>query len=370
MTKVLYISHIFQSSGWGDAARNYCLALDSVGIDVVCRAIKLNGDNYQPDEKFQSFLSKDSHDCDYVVQHVLPSFLSFNSSFQKNVSLFVAESKGWNFSGWHHYINHCADELFIPNSEMAEDCTSFIKVPIKIVPHATDVNKFTKSYAPLDLPLVGYNFYFIGELTRRKRVSALIAAFNMEFKKSEPVNLILKLSKPGQTPDQLGHETQELCRQIKSGLKIYRDLMSYPTELIIASRLSDEDMMRLHEFGDCCVSASYGEAWGLTSAEAMFYGNSVICPNCGGPKDYLKDYSRGQLISGKWESCIGTNNETFENYNTAKEMWYNANIYELRKAMRLAYESGKIKDRASGLKQAEKYSHKNVGKIMKKALES
>ena len=40
--KVLYIGHYRDVSGWARAASDYILAMDSVGIDVVCRPIKLN----------------------------------------------------------------------------------------------------------------------------------------------------------------------------------------------------------------------------------------------------------------------------------------------------------------------------------------
>ena len=34
--KVLYIGHYKEFGGWAEAAKSYILALDSVGVDVVC----------------------------------------------------------------------------------------------------------------------------------------------------------------------------------------------------------------------------------------------------------------------------------------------------------------------------------------------
>ena len=42
--KVLYISNYKDGTGWGNAATDYILAMDSVGIDVVCRSISFNGE--------------------------------------------------------------------------------------------------------------------------------------------------------------------------------------------------------------------------------------------------------------------------------------------------------------------------------------
>ena len=39
--KVLYLGHYREFSGWAKAAIDQILALDSVGVDVVCRSIDL-----------------------------------------------------------------------------------------------------------------------------------------------------------------------------------------------------------------------------------------------------------------------------------------------------------------------------------------
>ena len=42
--KVLYIGHYKEQGGWAQAATDYILALDSVGVDVVCRNVTLTRD--------------------------------------------------------------------------------------------------------------------------------------------------------------------------------------------------------------------------------------------------------------------------------------------------------------------------------------
>ena len=39
--KILYLGHYKEGTGWSKAAIDYIMALDSVGVDVVCRNIKL-----------------------------------------------------------------------------------------------------------------------------------------------------------------------------------------------------------------------------------------------------------------------------------------------------------------------------------------
>tara|TARA_Y100000356_G_scaffold108495_1_gene94854 strand:+ start:502 stop:744 length:243 start_codon:yes stop_codon:yes gene_type:complete len=49
--KVLYFGHYKEGTGWAQAAIDYILALDSVGVDVVCRNINLTGVEHQVPKK-------------------------------------------------------------------------------------------------------------------------------------------------------------------------------------------------------------------------------------------------------------------------------------------------------------------------------
>ena len=50
--KVLYLGYYRDGTGWAKAAQNYILALQSAGVDVVPRYVKLNDvDGEVPDRK-------------------------------------------------------------------------------------------------------------------------------------------------------------------------------------------------------------------------------------------------------------------------------------------------------------------------------
>jgi glycosyltransferase involved in cell wall biosynthesis len=367
--KLLYISHCLQSSGWGRAARDLCLALDSVGVDVVCRPVKLNGDSYIPTGRFKQLLEKDASGANICISHVLPHFLNYDGHFKRNIAYFVAETLDWNHSGWHHYINNGADELWVPNTEMAENCRDFITLPVKVVPHAMDCSVYSQNHEIYAIPeLAGaYNFYFVGEFNRRKRLGALIQAFNLEFKKTEPVNLVLKVYKHGTNPKDLADEVHNLAREIKRGLKLYSKVEDYPQELVVSDYLDEKSLFKLHNTCDCFVNTSFGEAWMYPACDAMGMGNKVISGNYGGPRDFLSEYTGAILVDGEYVSVIGMN-DTFQNYNTGRERWYNTSVEQIRRAMRHCYKSGKRKTK-TGIDCINKFSYENVGKVMKSLLE-
>ena len=61
--KILYIGHYKEGSGWSNAAINNILALDSIGIDVVCRNIKLTNSENEVPERIKELEQK--HDFEF-----------------------------------------------------------------------------------------------------------------------------------------------------------------------------------------------------------------------------------------------------------------------------------------------------------------
>jgi glycosyltransferase involved in cell wall biosynthesis len=116
---------------------------------------------------------------------------------------------------------------------------------------------------------------------------------------------------------------------------------------------------------------SYGEAWSIPAFDAMGFGKTPICSNTGGMADYIGD--SGILIDGRWEPVSGMT-DTFADLFTGEEDWYSVDVNQLRRAMRKIYtmksseqeEYSKMK--RNGLVQAQKYSHENIGKLIKELL--
>lgn len=363
--KVLYISHHRQRSGSGEAARNYLRSLKAAGIEVSAKPIKLAGDLDNVPEDIRRMEETSSENCEVCIQHVLPHYLDYNGNFRKNIAVLITETVGWENSGWASYVN-TMDEVWVPNAD-AKKYANIIP-PIKVVPHASNLSKFD-SVKPLKIPELegGYTFYYIGEHNRRKRISAFIEAFHLEFSSNEPVNILLKVHKPNKPAQETFKEVVDLCNQIKSGLKLYPDVSRYHSEIVMAQYMSDQEILSLHKACDCFVLTSYGEAWSYPTFDAAALGKQVIAPCFGGPKDFLKSSTNHQLTNGDFVPCIGSN-ETFQFLNTGREEWYSVDLQQLRYEMRQAYV-----DYLDGYNQKTpldmtKYSYKQVGELMKEKI--
>lgn len=370
--KVLFIAHYREGTGWGQAAQEWILALDSVGIDVVPRPIKLN--NNQPDIplKIRELENKSSKDCSICIQNVLPHLMDYNGHFDKNIGIFFADTSSIKYSSWPQRLN-LMDELWVPNEDMLLSCAlSDIIVPIKRIPCATDIRKFNIEYDKLDIPELSdtFVFYTVGDSVRRKNLPALIKAFHLEFSINEPVSLLIKTTKYGMSPDDVFANTKHMCDRVKEGLKIYPNIIDYKKEFIITEHVENHIMNKIHTTGDCYVSPSFGEAWNIPAFNAMGFGNTPICARVGGPKDYLKGSSN--FVKGAWEPVFGMN-ETFIDICTGRENWFNISVLDLQRQMRKAYERKPdilATIQKNDFDRLKDYSYETIGNKMKELLDA
>jgi glycosyltransferase involved in cell wall biosynthesis len=366
--KVLYIGHYKEKSGWGQAARDYILAMDSVGIDVVPRALKLGNPSATLPARLLELEQKSPLSSTICVQHVLPHYMKYDSSFQKNIGFFVAETSNIKYTSWPGHLN-LMDEVWVPcNSMIRDGFSNGITKPMKLVPHTFNMEEYQKPYPKLNLPITNkFTFYFIGEFNRRKHISALIKAFHTEFTINEPVELVLKVNKYGTNPEQLANEIKGFCNSIKDGLKLYKDPSRYKPEIIITVDISREDILRLHSTCDCFVAPSYGEAWCIPAWEAMAMGKLVITSATGGMLDYIDAERNGFLVGGSMEPVFGQV-DTFEEFGTAREKWFDISTHRFMDNMRRVYELPRTRKAEIGCEahmSAFKYGYEPIGNLIK-----
>jgi glycosyltransferase involved in cell wall biosynthesis len=365
--KTLFISNYRDNTGWAHAAQSYILAMDTAGLDVVPRCIKLNNTQGEVPQRILDLEKKSDKKCDIVIQNVLPHMMSYSGKFDKNIGLCYVETSSFTDSSWPQYLN-MMDEVWVPSTYNVTACeNSFVNKPIRNVPIAVDKNKFVKGYQPLNIPETDhrFTFYFIGENTKRKNLATLLQAFHTEFRVTEPVHLVIKTSQPGsQNPEK---DIQEFIKRVKVSLKLYKNPSDYKAETLVLGQLSEEDMCQLHATGDCLVVPSYGESWNIPCQEAMLFGNTPIYTSGLGMDDYC-DPSMG---IGSHSIPAMETLDTFPDLCTARETWRQPNLSGLRKIMREIYEDKKFRENVSqnDMNELDNHSYEVVGNKIKNLLE-
>ncbi len=369
--KILFLSISSYGSGYWHAACGYLRAMQAAGLDVVFRHVNLN--NSEPDySDFKELMDKSEDGCNICIQHTLPSLFCFDGRFDECIGLFAWETDRIS-PAWAKACNAMSRVFVINNLQYGACLSSGVKVPIGIIPHACDINKYFKEYGGENSyikelkNLPSFKFYTIGEFTKRKNLGALVKAFHLEFEPAEPVDLVIKSSKEGISSGECFHRVSTFCNEIKEGLKLYgANLTQYKKELIITDKMSENDLMALHQECDCFVQPSYGEAFSLPAFDAMCFGKiPIVTKNAG--YEYIEDGVTGYLIESYSEPVFSVLDTTPDIY-SGRENWKQVDISNLRKLMRLAYitkeDTWKQFHQKSSV-SASKHSYNSIGQLIK-----
>ena len=374
--KVLYIGHYKEFGGWGRAATDQILALDRAGVDVVCRNITLTADKPNLEPRLLELESKSIEGCDVCIQHILPHHLVGTKSFRKNIAFLEAETYSIKPLAWFEQLKQM-DEVWVANEDLKNSLDrDGVGVPVTVVHHATDIEKYQKRYNPLNIRGLenSFKFYYAGDINDRKNLESIAACFHSEFDKSEDVALIMKVKKFGHNPQQTQSVLDSTMQEVKKRIRIYDDLSEYKREIVISDEVSEQDMMSIHQFCDCFVCPTHGEAWSIPSLDAMAFGNTPICSNFGGPKEFIAGEDTGKLIDGVFSVCQ-CSDSAFPDMFTGREYWFQPCEKQIREQMRSYYEdfkknpiAYKVRTRAAGMDNVKRFSYEKIGQRMLEVL--
>lgn len=368
--KVLYIGHYKENTGWSKAAIDLISSICTTDIDVVCRNIKLTNNEYSIPQSILKLEEKPLENIDICIQHVLPHHLVGTSKFKKNISYYVGESDTILHNPWFNSLK-LMDEIWVPNHTSVTNIQNDGFKNVKYVPHTFDLSRYVRTDSKLDFGSDNYKFkfYYIADLNDRKNIESIIRCFHSEFGSYEPVALVLKIKRYGLENSELEKHVIEICHNVKKHMRIYNDLNSYHKEIILSGETNDEFIHKLHNSCDCLINTTHGEGWSIPAFEAMCYGNTPICCNEGGPKEFIQpdDKNTGTLINGVMTIC-NHSDPAFPNIFTGQEHWFTPDEQEIKRAMRFYYENRNNTDKEAGLKHAENFSYETVGNKIKELL--
>lgn len=247
---------------------------------------------------------------------------------------------------WPDYLAS-ADEVIVP-SKWCHDTFLRAGIDTTIVPlgYNDRVFKYIERQLPLDTKKP-FTFIHYNSLNHRKGFSEVFKAFTEEFKKNEPVKLILKST------------------DRRPPIPIMKDI--YPNIDVICEHMTEAELMELLGTADCMLYPSRGEGFGITPLEGMATGLPAIVPNAHGISEY---FNANYMLEVKAdERCPGLY-QRFKGEDVGEMVI--CDVKDLRRQMRYAYEHqaemhelGK-----SASEYVKKYTYRNtadaLGKIITK----
>lgn len=300
------------TSGYAEAGKNYMLAINQF-IPVTWKARVVDNADYLTSAKDQEVFKLNERKINWnnLIIHSVPDTWSdyLNEEGIKTLEdkkdLKIIGQTVWESDRIHpKWVTYCnnelLDEIWVPvewNKKVFEKCG--VTTPIKVVPHI--FSKEALPNATIDnVNEDDYVFYTIGNWTPRKGITETIEAFCQAFTSLDKVCLIVKAFAASYSEVEV-----DKCKyRINTIVAKYSNP---PKVIFVGDDCTREQILALHNRGNCYISLCKAEGWGLGAFDAAGYGKPVIITGYGGqveffPKGYdlFIDYSLIPVKGMEW----------------------------------------------------------------------
>ena len=294
-------------SGYGEAAEDYMTALRAAGVPVRWTPLAWGSDAWGPDHIVAPVAGADFGSCrhgdicnapiacDTMIVHCPPLWYepwSQRRDTKRRIAYTTWETD--RLPPEKAAILNRYDMVLVPSTHNENAfCRSGVTAPIRVVPHAARPVPVVHGGQFSDLGDDVFVFYVINTWSARKALPETILAFAEAFTAADPVVLIVKTTVEDhvalgriirgidQSPGRHAGLTWWTLAHLLAGRSHLPRIRLVPGEL--PRQVIDE----LHTRGDCFVSLTRGEGWGMGAFEAAAYGRPVVITGWGGHRDFL-----------------------------------------------------------------------------------
>lgn len=387
--KIRYHCHYGRLTGYGRAARDYLLALHRAGgVELSINPI---GDaaNESPEPRYREldqFVDR-SIDADVHIVHGPPGELAkLGPQAHVAISAPIVAMTTWEVANDDTaYVARNIAPYFEGIIVPSRFCERAIRGPIysralvergrktteiSVVPHC-----FDPSFWPRERPSAPdriYRFYSIGAPSDRKNLLGAVKAYLSRFAGVSDVMLSLYGG-----PDRVNVKELVAASNLPSHEVPH-------IEITPASEgpMSEEQLVMTHKAGDCFVSTTRGEGWGLGAFEAAIMGRHVVMPGYGGQTEFLDDYPHWAHVDHMLTPVVPASRKEIDPESggvrsvadaprclDARSLWAEPDLEEVGEAMWHAY-----KDRDTGCMEhraelERRFSYEAVAPKLLRALE-
>lgn len=311
MQSLKYISW-GDETGYAIAAKSYIRALIKAGINLTWTPMLTRKGDYEIQHETSwpcPILSRVCNryiDYDTVLIHTVPEYYPYWIERERALGRRILGYTVWELerlpTHWPEILNKL-DGILVPcqwNVEVFK--RSGVTVPIHVVPH---LSQFENIPPPTDADRQSlrsrldkitdldqrFIFYNIAYWSNRKAPYLALEAYWRAFNSGDKTLMIVKTCPRDIT--RFHRHWRNLFRlrnpstlhTMKTMARRHTDRA--PVLLISDESLSDQEIMALHERGDCFTSLTRTEGWGLGAFEAASLGKPLIMTGYGGQLDYI-----------------------------------------------------------------------------------
>jgi glycosyltransferase involved in cell wall biosynthesis len=367
--RAIYSGYVFESTGYGAAARSYLYSLQRAGIDLTVHNRSAKGLRPVADPLCESLLNRQvepefhlchSEPADILVkQRLLFPLVAITTWESDLLPPLYAET-----------LNQVR-EVWTPSRYNAEAFRRQLKVPVFHWPHAVRVPPRTlMDTAEIDreCKLEADDFVFLAVATwqERKNLAAVVEAFFRAFPDEPGVKLVIKTAFCFQSA---AKAAEQISVRMKNRLS-HVEPTKIPQHMRIFQALWPEEKLEaLTRRANCYVSLHRGEGWCYPLFDAACAGVPVVATGYSGPMDYL-DARYHHLV--RHELVRAEHGDDPKSFPFNPEMrWAEPDVAHAAELMRKVYENYAAARRLAeaGAKDLRKqYGFEAVGRMARERL--
>jgi glycosyltransferase involved in cell wall biosynthesis len=322
------------NTGYAIAAKSYVRALIEADINITWapmmpgpKGYEVYADRSFPCQELDAICNRDI-EYDTVLIHTVPEYYSEWIAKERRLGRRILGYTVWELERlpdhWPAILNQL-DGVIVPcrwNVEVFRN--SGVTVPIHVVPHLSQFERM-EAVVPAEKAALQqqlgklaaeqdrFVFYTIGFWSHRKAPYLALEAYWNAFSADDRVLMVIKTCAKDITQWHR-HWKNGFRRRHPSPIQTVCSLATRhprhaPVIVIADEDLSDAQMLALHEMGDCFVSLTRTEGWGLGAFEAARLGKPIVMTGYGGQLDfldpelaYLVDYQMVSVHEPTWST--------------------------------------------------------------------
>jgi glycosyltransferase involved in cell wall biosynthesis len=278
--------HVTGDFGLAEAVRSTIRAIKAVGTPLAINNLHKVAGQYI-DTTYSDFSEENPYPINLV--HTNPNILLHDGIYNKAFENFGVEyfKDRYNIGFWFWELPKFPpewepafeffDEIWTASKYTAEAIAEVSPVPVIKIPLCLELPKISLTRANLGFSTKKFIFLYLFDFVssfERKNAFAAVEAFQQAFDKSnEDVLLVLKFSNTDANPQR----REQLNALVEGWSSIH----------FVEGHLKREEVYALMKNCDCYVSLHRAEGFGLTMAEAMFYGKPVIATAYSSNLDFM-----------------------------------------------------------------------------------
>ena len=314
---ILFIGPYRQTDAWGNMSKSLIKTLSKIkDYSLTIRPIFLSGETSGPvDADIIKYESNKKRQYDILIQHMLPNYMVYDSSFKQVIGITGFETLGCKI--WDNSLD-LLDKIFVTTEAERKGISKELQSKTYSIGVANEqaIESKAKTFDP-------FTFYCMGGgLESRGGVKQALLAYCSEFIVNDPVVFVLQTNNP--------ENASQLIQQVYSELGMYGEDY-YPRIHIVT------DPTGLHEECNSFVDCSSSLGFSSETAKALSAGSVPIVVSGSGRDEYIK--SDSGFIVESFKDLVLCPDRPMKEIFTAREECFRPVISSIKQAMRECFSS-------------------------------